>query len=431
MKENFLLIVCLFSICIYGQNQKTINWINKNAIEIEDSNPNSELLIFQNTVPKNFAAAKVFGFGEATHHGKEFFDIKIKFFKYLVEHNEVKVFIIEDSYTSEESINEWISGGNGNVQTIAKSFSIVPWKCKEMIELLDWMRLYNVGKSEDEMIRFYGMDIQNAKGIDIKIIELIEEYQIPVSVELKSIINLCANKKIKYNDKNDWADTNIPKLEGVKRKIIDFQRKNSYLNNNIFNSTVRALDYLIKYTYYVQNHYSQDRDLKMFENVKWIVENESKNGKVFVWAHNEHINNRGFANYSKRSIYNLGKHLKKHYQEDYYSMGFDFGKGILGGYLFKQNENPKWTTYRLDEPVADTYAETLSKANYDIYFIDIQKAVKDNSIKFFKRKNNQLVLGAAGYDPVKDNLYKKKFSEMFDGLIYINEITVPNYNLRE
>ena len=125
MKKKYLIIVMLFSLFVVnGQNDKVVNWINENAIKIEDSNPDTRLSIFNNSVPNKFSDAKIFGFGETTHQGKEFFDIKAKFFKYLVENQNVKVFIMEDSYTSEAGINEWISGGKGNAETIAKNFSI-------------------------------------------------------------------------------------------------------------------------------------------------------------------------------------------------------------------------------------------------------------------------------------------------------------------
>ncbi|WP_317168918.1 erythromycin esterase family protein [Flavobacterium undicola] len=158
----------------YAQDDKAVIWINENAIKIEDANPDTNLSIFNNNIPQKFADAKIFGFGEATHQGKEFFDIKAKFFKYLVENQGVKVFIIEDSYTSEAGINEWISGGKGNAETIAKNFSIGFWYRKEVVNLLEWMRNYNLGKTKDEQIRFYGMDIQNVKKINQEIRNLVK-----------------------------------------------------------------------------------------------------------------------------------------------------------------------------------------------------------------------------------------------------------------
>lgn len=414
----------------YAQNQKAVSWINENAIKIEDANPDTNLTIFNNNIPKKFADAKIFGFGETTHQGKEFFDIKAKFFKYLVEKQGVKVFIMEDSYTSEAGINEWISGGKGNAETIANNFTIGFWYCKEVVNLLEWMRNYNLNKSKDEQIRFYGMDIQIVKNINQEIRNLVTKYNIPVREELLLVVDNCVEKKVDYSGvSTDWADIQIPKLNEIESILLDFRKGIKDENIDEYNSVIRALNYLSKYTYYVQNHYSQDRDLKMFENAKWIIENKSKNGKAFIWAHNEHINNKKAGNYNARKIYNLGKKLKEYYKNDYYSVGFDFGTGTQAGYFSDKDEKPSWKKVELKEPFTKTYAKTLYEVKNEIYFIDMSKALDGNSSDFFKKKTKQIVAGGGGFNPKNNNLCKKKFSEMYDGLIFIKNITLPTNNL--
>lgn len=421
----------MLSIQLNSQNNDVINWINENSIKIEDSDPDSKLSIFDENLPKKFADAKIFGFGEATHHGKEFFDIKSKFFKYLVETQNVKTFILEDSYPIEKGINEWISGGNGDPETIALNFNIPPWYCKEVVNLLQWMRSYNSDKTEDKQIRVYGMDIQNAKGIDKELRGLISKYNIPVDKELLKVIDMSVNKKIEYGKSTDWANIQTPKLNEIKSILLNFQKETNNNKNTEYQLAIRALENLIKYTYYIQHQHSQDRDLKMFENVKSITKNNSPNGKVFIWAHNEHINNKGFAHYSTRNNYNLGRHLKEHYKNDYYSVGFDFGKGNLLGLIYDKNKKARWQTFELKEPLPKTYATTLIQAKDDIYFIDIYKALNDIPYKFFNKKTKQMLSGASGYNPNQTNLFNKKFSKMYDGLIFVKHITVPNYDLRE
>lgn len=412
-----------------AQDNKAVIWINQNAIKIEDANPDTNPTIFNNNIPQKFADAKIFGFGETTHQGKEFFDIKAKFFKYLVENQGVKVFIMEDSYNSEAGINEWISGGKGDAKTITKNFNIGFWYCEEVVNLLEWMRSYNLNKPKDEQIRFYGMDIQVVKNINKEIRDLVINYNITISEELLLTVDKCVEKKVEYMKSNNWADTQIPKLIEVENVLVDYKKNIKNENSIEFNSAIRALNYLIKYTYYVQNNYSQDRDLKMFENVKWIVENISRNGKAFIWAHNEHINNKGFGNYGNRNIYNLGRHLKEYYKNDYYSVGFDFGKGTLAGYFSNKDEKPTWKKIELNEPLAKTYAKTLIEAKDEIYFIDMSIALNGNSSNFFKKKTKQIVAGGGGFNPKNNNLCKKKFSEMYDGLIFIKNITLPTNNL--
>ncbi len=413
----------------YAQDDKAVSWINENAIKIEDANPDTKLSIFNNNIPKKFLDAKIFGFGEATHQGKEFFNIKAKFFKHLVENQDVKVFIMEDSYTSEAGINEWISGGKGDEKTIANNFSIGFWYCKEVVNLLEWMRNYNLGKIKDEQIRFYGMDIQDVKKINLEIRNLVKKHNIPVSEELLLIVDNCAEKEVIYSEKTDWADIQIPKLNKIENILLDFRKGIKDENIDEFNSAIRAINYLSKYTYLIQHNYSQDRDLKMFENAKWIIENKSKNGKAFIWAHNEHINNKGFGNYSNRNIYNLGRHLKEYYKNDYYSVGFDFGTGTQAGYFSIKDEKPSWKKVEIKEPYDKTYAETFIEAKDEIYFIDMSKALDGNSSNFFKKETKQLVAGGGGINPQKNQLYQKKFSEMYDGLIFVKNITLPTNNL--
>ncbi|WGK63955.1 erythromycin esterase family protein [Croceiramulus getboli] len=427
LKKAALFITCILSFQAYCQNDKVVSWINSNAIKIDNASPDTELSYFKNNAPEKFKNAKIFGFGEASHHGKEFFDIKAKFFKYLVQTQNVKVFIIEDSYTAESGINKWISGGEGDIETIDENFKIVPWKCKEVVNLLKWMREYNLNKTEDQQIRFYGMDIQNVDNINFQIRELVNNYDIPVSEDLLVELDRSTEKKVDYEKTTDWADIQMPKLEEIQSILVNFQSRDSNLNDAEFYSAIRALNYLKKYTYFIQNHYSQDRDLKMFENVKWIVENLSKNSKAFIWAHNEHINYRGFGNYSRRNIYNLGKYLKEYYNDDYYSVGFDFGIGTLGGYVFKKDKSIEWKNYQMSEPYPGSYAKTLVETKDDIYFIDMQMALNDKSINFFNQKAKQIMLGGPGYNPDNVTLFKKKFSEMYDGLIFIKNISVADY----
>jgi len=424
---SFISFLLLFQ--ANAQDYKAVNWINQNAIKIEDVNPNTNLTIFNNNIPQKFSDAKLFGFGETTHQGKEFFDLKAKFFKYLVEYQGVKVFIMEDSYNSEAGINEWISGGKGDAKTITKNFNIGFWYCEEVVNLLEWMRSYNLNKPKDEQIRFYGMDIQVVKNINNEIRDLVKNYNITIDEELLLTVDKCVEKKVEYMKSNNWADTQIPKLIEVESVLVEYKKNIKNENSLEFNSAIRALNYLIKYTYYVQHNYSQDRDLKMFENVKWIIENNSKNGKAFIWAHNEHINNKGFGNYSSRNIYNLGRHLKEYYKNDYYSVGFDFGIGTLAGYVSNGSENPSWKKFQLNEPFDKTYAKTLIEANDEIYFIDMGKALDGSSSNFFKNKTKQIITGGGGFNPQNNNLYQKKFSEMYDGLIFVKHITLPTNNL--
>lgn len=431
IKKTLLILSFIISLNFYSQNKETTEWLNGNSIKIEDLNPNSELLLFKQNEPNKFANAKIYGFGEASHNTKEFFDLKAKFFKYLVKNKDVKIFIMEESHQAEYGINEWISGGKGDVKTIANNFQIGFWHTKEIVNLLEWMREYNKGKSINDQIRFYGMDIQQGEKINDEIREFIKNNRISINENLLLTADSCANKKIDFSKKESWWSLQIPKLNELKKLIL-----NSTIESNKYHSVVRSLDYLLSYVEYasmVKETYPKStefRDLKMFENVKYIVENESKNGKAFIWAHNEHISNEEMY-YTGSKIINLGSHLKSYFKDDYYSVGFDFGNGQINGFVIDNKNENHWKTYYIEKPFPKTYASTLISVEKENYFVDIENAVKNEPTKFFEKKLRSLLIAGGGYQPkpLHKIMVSKVYAETYDGLIFVKTISNPDYKL--
>jgi len=426
MKKILSILILISPFLLFSQKQETLNSITNNSIQIEDANPDSELNIFEQNTPNKFSRAKIYGFGEASHNTKEFFDLKAKFFKYLVKNQGIRTFIMEESYQAESGINEWISGGKGDIKTIAKNFNTGFWYTKEIVNLLQWMREYNQGKHQDDQIKFYGMDIQIGENLNHEIREFVDSNKISIDEKLLAVADSSANKKLDYSKEETWWQIQLPKLNDLKEQIL-----RSNLEREKHKNVLRSLDYLISYTEYaslIKEEYPKStefRDLKMFENVKYIVENLSKNGKVFIWAHNEHINKKEM--YSTGSnIINLGRNLKDHYGQDYYAVGFDFGIGKINGLVSDKKKGNYWKTYDIEKPVRKTYAKTLMEVNKDIYFIQF-----NNNLEFFNEKSKHLLIGGGGYKPkpLHRILINKAYADTYDALIFVKKISVPDYNL--
>ena len=426
MKKILSILILISPLLLFSQKQETLNSITNNSIEIEDANPDSELKIFGQNTPSKFSKAKIYGFGEASHNTKEFFNLKAKFFKYLVKNQGVKTFIMEESYQAESGINEWISGGKGDIKTIAENFNMGFWHTKEIVNLLQWMREYNKGKSQEEQIKFYGMDVQLGRKLNQEIREFVDSTKISIDKKFLAVADSSANKRIEYGEKDPWWKTQLPKLNDLKQQILK-----SNLEREKYKNVLRSLDYLISYTEYaslVKEKYPKStefRDLKMFENVKYIVEHLSENGKAFIWAHNEHINKNEM--YSTGSnIINLGRNLKDYYSDEYYAVGFDFGIGKINGLITDKKKGNYWKTYDIEKPDRRTYAKTLMSIDKDIFFIQLNK-----DLEFFNEESKHLLIGGGGYQPkpLHRILIPKVYAETYDALIFVKKISVPDYNL--
>ena len=67
------------------------------------------------------------------------------------------VFVLEEQYSICEKMNDFIQKGIGNPKKIIKQF-MVPWKSYEILNLVKWMRQYNM--KHDNKLEFKGIDCQ-------------------------------------------------------------------------------------------------------------------------------------------------------------------------------------------------------------------------------------------------------------------------------
>lgn len=103
--------------------------------------------------------AKVVGLGEATHGSHEFFAMKERVFRHLVEERGFTTFALEMSWSAGVRIDEYLQGGDGDPRRIAKeTLAGSPWDREEFISLIGWMREHN-RRHPDHRVHFMGDDL--------------------------------------------------------------------------------------------------------------------------------------------------------------------------------------------------------------------------------------------------------------------------------
>ncbi|MEU1388196.1 MULTISPECIES: erythromycin esterase family protein [unclassified Nonomuraea] len=88
--------------------------------------------------------AQVVGMGEATHGSHEFFTVKERVFRYLVEKKGFTTFALEASWSGGVRLDEYLRTGKGDLRAIAKEvLRASPWEREELVGMLEWMREHN------------------------------------------------------------------------------------------------------------------------------------------------------------------------------------------------------------------------------------------------------------------------------------------------
>ncbi|MFE5595981.1 erythromycin esterase family protein [Streptomyces sp. NPDC056549] len=103
--------------------------------------------------------AKVVGLGEATHGSHEFFTMKERVFRNLVEERGFTTFALEMSWSAGLRIDDYLQGGPGDPRRIAEeALAGSPWEREEFVSLIGWMREHN-RRHPDHPVHFMGDDL--------------------------------------------------------------------------------------------------------------------------------------------------------------------------------------------------------------------------------------------------------------------------------
>ncbi|MEU6163207.1 erythromycin esterase family protein [Streptomyces tanashiensis] len=107
--------------------------------------------------------AKVVGLGEATHGSHEFFAMKERVFRHLVEECGFTTFALEMSWSAGLRIDEYLQGGPGDPRRIAEeTLAGSPWEREEFVSLIGWMREHN-RRRPGRRVHFMGDDLGGPK----------------------------------------------------------------------------------------------------------------------------------------------------------------------------------------------------------------------------------------------------------------------------
>ncbi|HEY0697977.1 MAG TPA: erythromycin esterase family protein [Micromonospora sp.] len=104
--------------------------------------------------------AAVVGVGEASHGAHEFFTLKHRLMRYLVEAKRFGTFALEASWSSGLRLNEYLLHGTGDPGDIMReefqsNYRI--WNIHEYLDLVTWMREHN--RRHRSKLRFMGTDV--------------------------------------------------------------------------------------------------------------------------------------------------------------------------------------------------------------------------------------------------------------------------------
>ena len=155
-----LILLSLVSCSEKSKEEQVIDWISKSAIQIntvESGNGFEDFL----AIGEMIGDARIVSLGEPTHGNREVFQLKHRMIEYLVKEMGFNIFALECPFGEAYDINRYVVDGIGDPEKALASIYMWAWDTREMLDLIKWMRLYNIDPNHKPKVKFYGFDTQN------------------------------------------------------------------------------------------------------------------------------------------------------------------------------------------------------------------------------------------------------------------------------
>jgi erythromycin esterase len=292
-----------------------------------------------------YGESRIIGMGEATHGTGEFFRMKHRLFRYLVEQHSYKGIAFEADFAESVYLNNYIMGAEGDLETLMNTvMHFWTWKSFEVKELLEWMRNYNANKAPNEQIVYFGIDCQSST-FQPDLMQAYYEYTIPslwqsisaTMIEIREMesIDYQSLPPQQFQEILTLLQTYEFQMESNKALLMAASSSQEYeLYRQVLRTFVQAFQ--VRYRFETGNgDYLRDRF--MADNALWAANYMGEKAKISLWAHNGHIaKDPGyFASGS------MGELLYQDLDDNYRAIGFGFSIGSFNA--MTENESGKVT----------------------------------------------------------------------------------------
>lgn len=323
--------------------------------------------------------AKVVGLGEATHGSHEFFAMKERVFRHLVEERGFTTFALEMSWSAGVRIDEYLQGSPGDPRRITQeTLARSPWEREEFVSLIGWMREHN-RRHPDHRVHFMGDDLGAPKLGD----HIFEQVRSSVGrtrpTALPRLTELYAGLR-PFDDIFTYLRKPVAerkKNAALAQQALDLVAEHQEAGGNGYAWTVQHARNIAQTFAFAATDLADPasvtaaerlRDQAMADNVLWWQRHTGH--KMLLSAHNGHV---GYLS-THPDMYprTQGTVLRDRLGRDYAAIGFSFAGG---SFLTKDTSlDGDWKPVTVPAAHPGMNEHTLDRVRYRDYYLDLRTA---------------------------------------------------------
>lgn len=396
------------------------------------------------------ADAHIIGLGEATHGTREFFQLKHRIVRYLVEEQGLRLFTMEANLPETMALDNYIVHGEGDALEALAGIHFWTWRTEAVLALVEWLREFNAERPLDDRVRFYGIDAQYTTGA----VEYLDKFLASAAPDLRKEIqaDLAATNDEGNTNDQYMSDHDPEATERLLNRLGTAfeERSEAFVTATSEREALMARRCLRVIEQARQRRIAREtdgiqaskvvRDEAMAENLSWVLEHEGADRAV-LWAHDSHVCRTANFGATTETAPSLGSYIADRYGDDYFALGFDFLSGSFSAIGIGLTPESELSTWSLDGPPADSITRVFAETGCDLALLDFDTASENDLLdESLAEPRTKRELGAVYYGPDGPSENEKDgqaahnavrvLPEAFDGLLFVRE-TTPSRVLEE
>ncbi|MEJ2184976.1 MAG: erythromycin esterase family protein [Gemmatimonadota bacterium] len=348
-----------------GPPQATVDYLRDAAVAFAGTDPAASDADLE-PLRQMVGSARVVGLGEGTHGTREFFRMKHRILQYLVREMGFTVFAMEGTSPESDLVNDYVLEGNGDPAVLLSNLYFWTWNTQEVLDMIEWMRQWNLTAPADQRVRFRGFDMQ-APGLAMDIVTAFIGDVDPANASFVADRFPCLadyrnHGHVWPSPATAYADLPASVREACRAGLQEvFDLLESHRADYEAASSPSAFAQALHSARLVQqfeamyatteNTIADSRDSFMAENTLWLLDQAGPDARMVLWAHNGHVTKKYGA---------MGDSLAHALGDSYVNLAFLFGSGFFNA--FNQRDpgsvQPLWTDYMPEDALEKVFLRT-------------------------------------------------------------------------
>ena len=400
-----------------------VAWLEAVVVPLNDDDPGQR---FEDLTPLRtiIGNARVVALGEGTHGTREFFRMKDRILRFLVQEMGFTAFAIEATWPESNRIDRYVRSGVGNPDTLLSGLYFWTWNTAEVLEMIRWMRQRNVGGGN---VGFYGFDVQSPGMAIHNVREFVRAVDAGALTEIHGHMSCLATfangpdgqgpTALYASQPAAYRTACREDLVFVHQWLVDHKAQYEAASSaDQFALALRSARVAIQFEEMASQRRS--RDAAMAENVLWLLDRLGPNGKLVLWAHNFHVSTLPNA---------MGRDLRAALGSDLVILGFAFGQGSFSGVRMTASSPRGLQTLTAPPIVASSYEHYFQSVSRPRFLLDLRRPLASDSASWLAGPRLLRSIGCC-FDPDQPHLYnyESRLPQEFDLMVYFRDTSPSN-----